>query len=449
MAHKLTLAALSFASAFLILIARAAWAGARDYTFEPVMVTEYGMFRSVLTGLISALVLIGPLAAAPQGPPGATVQELLALVREFNPELAAAALDTESAIAKIVPAGSLDDPMVNLTRDQGFRQTLYTVSQEIPLWGKLELRADMASANAQAAKGQQDSVKSQLEERLKVAFAQYYAADRAIAVTKDIHGLLHSVADTARAQYAQGVVSQSDAIRANLEQARLDTESAMLEESRDSAKAKINALIARPADAPLARPASLRKVPSVSALPLSLLVAKARDRNPKLAAARAEIAAAEGERKLVDRSWYPDITVTAGGDSLPGMQPQLYGGIGVKVPLQWGVREAQAQSATAKKGAAQLRLDAELLNTESELKSALAMLARTQRTGDLLRSTLSQQSEAAYTSTLGSYQIGRGDLTSVLDAAHKRFEIQIEQLRNETEAQTALATIERLVGGDL
>ena len=41
--------------------------------------------------------------------PGATAQGLLALVRTFNPELAAAALDTEAAIAKIVPAGSLDE----------------------------------------------------------------------------------------------------------------------------------------------------------------------------------------------------------------------------------------------------------------------------------------------------------------------------------------------------
>ena len=410
-------------------------------------------YRGVwVLGLVTTLLVTSSPQAAPasRSPPGATLQELLALVRKFNPELAAAALDTESAIAKIIPAGSLDDPMVNLTRDQAFRQTMFTAAQEIPLWGKLELRADVASANARAAKDRQHSVQSQLEERLKIAFAQYYAADRAIAVTKEIHGLLHTVGETARTQYAQGVVNQSDAIRAGLEEARLDTESAMLEESRDGAKAKINALIGRPADAPLARPKSLRRVPAAAALPLARLVAKARERNPNLAGARAEIAAAEGESKLVDRSWYPDITVTLGADAAPdGTPPQFVGGVGVKVPLQWGVRDAQKQSAVAKKGAAQLRLDAELLNTASELKIALAMLSRAQRTENLLRTTLGPQSEAAYNSTLSSYQIGRGDLSSVLDTAHKRFEIQIELLRNGTEAQTALATIERLVGGDL
>ena len=407
--------------------------------------------RLVMVIVIATLMTASPVYAAPvsRSVPGATLQELLALVRKFNPELAAAALDTEAAVAKIRPAGSLDDPMVNVTRDQAFRNTTSTISQEFPLWGKLDLRAGVASAMARATRGQQDSVQTELEERLKIIFAQYYAADRAITITHDIHGLLHAVADTARARYAQGVVNQSDVIRADLEQARLDTELAKLEQSRDSAKAKINALIARAADAALARPQALRRVPAINTLPLPVLVAKARVRNPKLASARAEIAAAEGERTLVDRSWYPDVTVTAGDDSMAGLGPRFVGGVGLKVPLQWGARDAQAHAATAKKGAAQLRLDAQLLNIESELKSALAMLNQAQRTANLLRTTLGPQSEAAYNSTLTSYQQGRGDLTSVLDAAHKRFEIQVELLNNETEAQTALAAIERLVGGDL
>jgi outer membrane protein TolC len=87
-----------------------------------------------------------------------------ALVRNFNPELAAAALDREAAVAKIYPAGALDDPMVNLSRDQGFRQTLLTVSQDFPLWGKRELRREVAEANANAVRGREGSVTSELRE---------------------------------------------------------------------------------------------------------------------------------------------------------------------------------------------------------------------------------------------------------------------------------------------
>jgi cobalt-zinc-cadmium efflux system outer membrane protein len=340
--------------------------------------------------------------------PGATVSELLARVRNLNPELAAAALEREAAVAKIYPAGALDDPMVNLSRDQGFRQTLFTASQEFPLWGKRDLRKAVAEANAEVAAGRQNSLGLELEEQTKVVFAQYYQVDQAIRVTREIKSLLHSVAESVRSRYSQGVGTQSDAIRADLEQTRLGPELSALERDEEMAKAKINALIGRSANTPLAAPQVLRRMPSAASLKLDALVARSRGGNPMVAMALAEIAAAEGERTLVDKSWYPDVALTLGANDLAGIGPRVTGTVGIKVPLQWGVREAQARAATAKKGAAQSRLDAALLKIESELQSALASLIRAQATEDLLKHGLSQQSDAAYQSALASYQQGRG-----------------------------------------
>jgi outer membrane protein TolC len=67
----------------------------------------------------------------------------------------------------------------------------------------------------------------------------------------------------------------------------------------------------------------------------------------------------------------------------------------------------------------------------------------------VLEHALKPQSEAAYGSALTSYQQGRAELTPVLEAARQRLQIDIELLRARTEAQTALATVERLIGGDL
>ena len=381
--------------------------------------------------------------------PGATVDELLIRVRNFNPQVAAAALDREAAVARIYPAGALDDPMLNLSRDQGFRQTLLTVSQEFPLWGKQEVRREVARANAAAAQGREGGVTNELQEQVKMVFAQYYQTEQSIAVTRGIRAILRDIAASARARYAQGVGTQSDAIRADLEQTRIDPVISGLERDREAAKAKLNALIGRPANAPLAPPKALRRVPPPSTLVFELLMSRARETNATLATARAEIAAAEGERTLVDKSWYPNVTVTAGVTDLPDMSPRATVGIGIKVPLQWGVREAQAREATAKKGAAELRLDAAMLKIGSELQSALADLTRAQRDENVHEHALMPQSEAAYRSALLSYQQGQGDLAPVLDAARQRLQIGVDLLRIRTEAQTALATIERLIGGDL
>lgn len=381
--------------------------------------------------------------------PGATVDELLGLVRNFNPELAAAALDREAAVARIYPAGALDDPTANLIRDQGFRQTMVTVSQEFPLWGKRELRRDVAAANASAARGREAGVTNELQEQVKMVFAQHYQAAQAVQLTRGIRALLHDVAALAQARYSQGVGNQTDAIRAELEQSRIDPELSALDRDERAAKARLNALIGRPADAPLAPAKALRRVAPAASLAFDDLLARARERNPTLATARAEIAAAEGERALVDRSWYPDVTVTAGTTDLPGMTPRLIAGLGVKMPLQWGVREARAREATAKQGAARLRLDAAVLKIGSDLEAALADLTRAQRNENVLERALKPQSEAAYRAALASYHQGRGELMPVLEAARQRLQIGIELLRARTEAQAALATIERLIGGNL
>jgi multidrug efflux pump subunit AcrA (membrane-fusion protein) len=251
---------------------------------------------------------------------GSNVKALLDRVRNFNPELAAAALDSEEAPAKIVPAGALDDPMINLTRDQGFRQTIFSVSQDFPLWGKRTLREDVARATATSAKGRERSVAVELEERVKVTFAQYYLAHRAITLTHDIHALLHTVTASVQERYARGLGSQADAIKAQLDLIRIDPELSALERDEQIAKAKINALLARPAGMPLADPTKLRALPRKPLL-LPELLARAKAENPTLAMNRADIAAADGEQMLVDKSYYPDVTVSVSGSDLPGMSP--------------------------------------------------------------------------------------------------------------------------------
>jgi outer membrane protein TolC len=381
--------------------------------------------------------------------PGADVNGLLALVKNFNPNLAAAALDAEEAAAKIYPAGALDDPTVSLSRDEGFRQTMLTVSQEFPLWGKRELRRSVAAANARSVKERQGNVLRELEEQVKIAFAQYYAADQALRVTHDIHTLLDNLSETVRARYAQGLATQSDALRAELERTRINSEFFTLERDREAAKAKLNALTGRPTEAPLADPIAPRPAPPDASLSLNVLMTQARERNPMFAMAEADIAAAQGELRLVEKSWYPDVTVSVGADDLPGMAPRATVGVGVKIPLQWGLRRANEQAASAKASASQSRLTATTRQIESDLKTALVTLTQTQQSRDLLVNALSQQSEAAYDSALTSYQNGSGDLTAVLEAAHQQIEIRLQVLRIGTEEQTAFAAIERLTGGAL
>jgi cobalt-zinc-cadmium efflux system outer membrane protein len=410
--------------------------------------------------LLAILLVAEPvLAEAPVSlvAPGATLEEVLAIARRLSPDLAARALDTEAAQARVTIAGSLADPTLRITSDEidrtsGPRQNkmLYTVEQEFPLWGKRDLKR--AQAGAEVARTQADArvTEAELVEKVKVAFAQYYQADQAIRTTEDLHRVVHDIARVAQDRYAQGRGSQQEVYKAEVENTRLSTELVRLDARRRGAAARLNALLARPIDAPLARPVKLRALPSDAALAPDALMQRARVANPSLAGRDAQIAAADAGKQLADKSWFPDVTLKAGAIDRTGNGPNGYlAEIGLRVPLQWGLHEAQQREAAAQVGVAQARRQAQELQIQSELGEFVADLAGSRKTGDLIRTQLLPQSQALLRSGVAGYGLGRAELVDVLRAEHDLADLRIELLSVEFDQQRQLAAIERLIGGDL
>jgi outer membrane protein TolC len=419
------------------------------------------LFRSPPIALIVLATIIAASAHAetPGAPaaPGATLEEVLAIARHLSPDLAARALDTEAAQARVEIAGSLADPTLRITSDEidrtsGPRQNkmFFTVEQEFPLWGKRDLRRDQASADVARTQADARTTETELIEKVKVAFAQYYQADQAIRTTEDLHRVVHDMARVARDRYAQGRGSQQEVYKTEVEITRLSTEIVRLEANRHAATARLNALLARPIDAPLARPVKLRTLPSEAALTPAALMQRALAGNPALAGGDAQIAAAAAGKQLADKSWFPDVMLKAGAIDRTGNGPNGYlAEIGLRVPLQWGLHEAQQREAAAQVGAAQARRQGLELQIQSELGAFAADLAGSRKTGDLIRTQLLPQSQALLRSGTAGYGLGRAELVDVLRAEHDLADLRIELLNAEFDQQRQLAAIERLVGGEL
>ena len=389
--------------------------------------------------------------------PGATLEDVLAIARRLSPELAARALDTEAAQARVTIAGSLADPTLRITSDEidrtrGPRQNkmLFTVEQEFPLWGKLDLRRDQANADVARSHADARATEAELIEKVKVAFAQYYQADQAIRTTEDLHRVVHDMARVARDRYAQGRGSQQEVYKAEVEITRLSTEIVRLETRQRGAAARLNALLARPIDAPLSRPVKLRSLPSDPALAPEALMQRAQVANPALAGRDAQITAAAAGKQLADKSWYPDVMLKAGAIDRTGNGPNGYlAEIGLRVPLQWGLHDAQQREAAAQVGAAQARRQALELQIQSELGEFLADLAGSRKTGDLIRTQLLPQSQALLRAGVAGYGLGRAELADILRAEHDLADQRIELLNTEFDQQRQLAAIERLIGSEL
>jgi len=423
--------------------------------------------RSISRGAAFALLLVlgwaGP-ATAQEGALGSSVQGLLEYARAQNPELAAMRLEADAAAQRVQPAGALPDPVLrvelmnvnNYGNDAGFSllpsrvgETKYTLMQMIPAWGKRDLRRDVANADVQQAVARTSGAWTELAMRIKTAYARYYLAAGNERLTREILDLMARVEQIAQARYAGGLVAQQDAIRAQIEQTTMRSELIMLESEKRQVRARLNALLARDASAPLADAAAQRPLPPAGVLDAAALARRARSNNPQVLAEEARLRAAEKNSELTRRNRYPDFTV--------GLSPSQMGSrittwgvmVEVNIPLQQGTRRSQEAEANSMVNAARSRSQAVANQLVGDLGEQLAALDAARSTEDLLTARSLPQSELSLRSAIAAYENGKLDFTALLEAQRQIRKVRLDRLKAQSEAQVRLAEIERIVGEDL
>ncbi|MDB5363172.1 MAG: Transporter [Rhodospirillales bacterium] len=405
--------------------------------------------------LAASLIACAPAFAQPaDGPLGATADGLIAAGRQLSPALRAAALETAAVSAKAEGADALDDPTISDSyqyyKDPGvFSAHTVMVTQAFPLWGKRDLRREAALADVDAARGQEQAAQDELDDKIKLAFAQYYLVSRAMSVNREIADLAHRIRSAAAARYGQGGGDQTAVIQASGEETAAKTEAIRLEGERDAARARLNALVGRPNDAPLTEPLKARPMPAAEPI-VAGLVDRARAANPTLAAGTAAIAAAKSRSSLADKAWLPDVTVGGGPLIQTNNRPVGFAAtIGFNIPLSWG-REASGQhEAAVRVGETQQRYEVSLREVEGALGEAVAKLRAARATEELLRHEAMPQARATFQTVLANYSQGKGDLAAAITAEHQIHEVDLRLLQTRFEEQAELAAIERLIGGDL
>jgi outer membrane protein TolC len=416
------------------------------------------MRRFVLAGFVSALVLTGPVVAAPKNAPGATAAELIALARQLSPELAAAALAADAAMARITSAGALPDPTLRVGADNLDQRnvsmngitTVYRLMQEFPLWGKLDLKREIAGFEATAARYRQRGAEFELVARVKSVFAARYATFQARALTQRTLDTVLTSAATLRDRYAQGGTTQEDVLRLEIEAEELNIEIERLRGQQTKTAAQLNALLNRRPDAPLAIPVALRRLPNEGKMSIAVLVDRAVRLNPMIAEGEAKARSATAAQSLAERNRYPDVSL---GVMHTRDRNDSYAGTGVmaevRVPLQWEAKEAEVSAASAERAAAEQRLNALKATIGGELAGILAEYRATANTLRIMQQHHLPKSELVVRSALSALESGQGDVLRVLDAIRRLRNIQLEILKIQVQQQALLAEIEKAIGGDL
>ncbi|MEN9395589.1 MAG: hypothetical protein RLZ81_119 [Pseudomonadota bacterium] len=420
------------------------------------------MRRSIRFILFLAL-LPGMGIWAQEVPPGADVAGLLTLARQNNPELAGMRHEAQAALERVAPAAALPDPrfsmeLRDLTRfgEQSASlsparvgSTRYALQQDLPWFGKRELRRDIAQLEADAATARAQGSWTELAARIKSVHVQRYFLERNAQLAQEVLDLVKRLEQVAQGRYSSALGPQQDVIRAQVEQSAMRSELVALEGEGHHLMARLNALLARPVSAPLSAPQQLRALPASSELDPLVLQERQRAINPALQAEQLRVQAAQKARELGLRNRYPDFTV--------GLAPIQYRNaikewelmVELTIPLQQSTRRAQERESEAMLSAAMARREALANLVQSELSENLAAIEVARRNEALVASSLLPQAELTLQSALAAYENGKVDFATLLDAQRQIRQAKQSRIKTQLEAHLRLIEVERLLGEDL
>jgi outer membrane protein TolC len=383
---------------------------------------------------------------------------LIPIVRARNPELREASSRTRSALEGVRSAGSLDDPMfkvetegVPLHKPTAFNQAednKFGFSQTFPFPGNLSLRSESATRDAEGIHQRYLDRERDVILRLKRAWLDYYAAYRGIE-THDIHlQLMEAAEKISDAKFRTGAVTQQDVLKPQIEQVLLHNEVQAMEQMKGSARAAMNTLLHRPADAPLGDPKEIA-LPDETFDFADLLARAARTR-PDLKAAELQVKSAQAMLNLARRERdLPDFSVGLDYMQVPGA-PDGYGAMfSINLPWFTGKKSAEARRLEHQLRGDEAALDVARGRAQFEIRDAWLRVQAARRSVLLFRNELLPKSAQTVEVSRTAYEKDKSSFLELLDAERSLRDIRLKSILSLTQYEGAVADLEKAVGEDL
>jgi len=390
--------------------------------------------------------------------PGNTGPEALAkLAIQHHPSIVAARHRAKRLAAMSPRLRSLPDPMVEISAGSmaetaaGRVDAMGGIKQKVPFPGKRREDAAAADSEAAAALAEVESMELRLTERVHAAWWDLYLAHQTMALTREGRAVLESVREAVDARVAADQARQADQIRLSNELAMIDRDLAEADFLRKSATARLNSLLNRPSDAPLPDPGD-RPISELGSL--EMLLTRAQERHPEVAAAERRYEAFRHKLKRAELEKYPDFTVGIAGASVnsSGMsmaangRDQVFATLGIDIPLWREPRQAMIRE--AREGMKET--EAMIAATRNDLRYRVEEAwyrARTSRDVSALFSTrLIPNAKQAYDVTLTGYSAGNSNFNDLIETWRLHLAYRLQLAQNRAQLGKATATLRAAAG---
>ncbi|MEO6603383.1 MAG: TolC family protein [Polyangiaceae bacterium] len=362
-------------------------------------------------------------------PADATLTRLIQESLATRPELARAVGVSHANEERVSQAGAMPDPMLQVgIQNDGFTSieigrmgtsfVSLMASQTFPWPGKLGLREQVAQLGSSQSLKVVARVRLSTEADVRREYLELVLVRDRLELLGQLEAIWQRSASFAQLRYETGGGPQADVLRARLEQSRLQQRRFTLLAQERSRIQALNRLTGQPLLQPIDTTSThIKDLTTLAPLERVFSIKEALARSPELGAARMGTARADKALGLAGKSYYPDLTVSAGFMYRGQLPPMWLATIAGPVPIFSGSKQSRAvaeNAALLQAAHSEVVTIEQLLRLRSEDRHAAFSALR--QTIELYQQGLLVQSAATTESTLAQYQVGKVTFASVLEA---------------------------------
>ena len=387
-----------------------------------------------------------------------SLRELMSEALRNNPEVVAAQKRYEAARQRPTQESSLPDPTISFgytsvgnplpgagLGTQVLSNIGLMVSQEVPYPGKLRLRGEMASKEAEAAFQEYEGVQLGVISALKQAYYRLQYTYAAAGLLTRNRELLNQLLKVTEARYSVGKAAQQDVFKAQTEISIVETRLVKLEQERLSREAEIDSVLNRIPGTPIRRPEDVK--PAELTVTLEDLYAAAQQNSPILRRGQNMIERSQLAVDSARKQYYPDVTLSGGYFNQGSMPPMYQFQAGVKVPLYfWRKQRAGVNEQVSTLAEARRTYEATDQSVHYRIKEDYTMAQASAKLMKLYMQTVVPQGNLALESSLSTYETGSVDFLSVLTNFTTVLDYEMNYYDEALNYELALSRLEEMTG---
>jgi len=385
----------------------------------------------------------------------AALGDLVALAYQSNPMIRAARAEWRGVVEKYRVDTAWADPEL-MAEGMYPADTLgdsakpmdwkFSLAQAIPLWGRQSTAGKVSGAEAKIARLKLDAAIRDVVLQVRQSAAELRYLDEAVQIVQGQQALLGKLTAGGAAAYSADRASLYEVLKARAQSGQLDYDGLLIGESARTERARLNALLDRPPDAPIGAVAAEAVRPLAYGIGEIDALAEANAEDVRIA--RAELERSEAMAALTQYETLPGFAFEISYGSLNEVN-QVGAKATVMLPLWLGKNTGRIGAARADSDKMRAMYGAKVNDTRTAVRDAAFRLKNAERLEALYRDNLVPQAERAVETAQTRLSQGLGGLGDAAEAQSAWYTFRLALARAEADRTVLLARLEALAGRSL